>query len=83
MKFDEIDDVVIEELKQLQEKAKPVWYKTKKFFVGLFGTILTTIYQNQEQILDYLKGIDFKWYLLAACIVSVLTYMGLKKGEDK
>ena len=79
MKFNEIDDKIIEEVNEAKEKVKPIFYKTKTFIASFISTIIYTLIDNQEAILEYLKSLDFKYYILALCLFSLVVFYGFKK----
>lgn len=79
MKFDEIDDKIIEEVKEVKEVIKKKWYEKKPVIASFFGTIGYTLLESKDAIIDYLKALDFKYYLIAMCVFSLIAYYGLFK----
>lgn len=79
MKLDELDDKIIKEVEELKEEVKPIFYKTKTFIASFISTIIYTLIDNQDAILEYLKGLDFKYYILALCVFSLIVFYGFKK----
>ena len=82
------DDKIIEEVIEVKEVIKKKWYEKKPVIASFFGTIGYTLLQSKDAIIDYLKALDFKYYLIALCIFSLIAYYGLFKQpkpleEDK
>lgn len=76
MKLDEVDDKIIEEIKEVEEVVKKKWYQMKPVIVSFFGVIGSTLIEYKDTIIEYFKGLDFKYYILVVCAFSIIAYYG-------
>ena len=79
MKLDEIDDKIVEELVEVKEIIKKKWYQKKPVIISFLGVITSTLVESKDVIIEYLKGLNFKYYILALVLFSLVTYYGIFK----